>query len=110
MTTVDNLKNHRRDAPGTKYIGRINGTSEHFGNPASFQKSTLATVFVESRDVAVQWYDDWLNGKYPEVEPERRQWILDHLHLLKDKILLCFCYPKKCHGDVLAKRVNRICI
>lgn len=29
-----------------------------------------------------------------------------HLTELKGKVLLCWCYPKPCHGDVLAQEVN----
>lgn len=28
------------------------------------------------------------------------------LHELKGKTLACYCYPKKCHGDVLIKLYN----
>lgn len=36
-------------------------------------------------------------------------WIpLSELRKLKGKKLGCFCHPKACHGDIIAKVVNRL--
>jgi hypothetical protein len=35
--------------------------------------------------------------------------LLDSLCELKGKILGCWCKPKKCHGDVLKKLVEKYC-
>ena len=34
-------------------------------------------------------------------------YLMESLHELEDKVLGCWCKPKACHGDVLAKLVNR---
>ena len=87
----------------TKYIGRgRNGM--HFGNPFSHLSGTLAAVHVGSRDEAVKAHRDWLAGTaYQDVEPERRQWILDNLESLRDQTLGCHCKQAgrelSCHGD-----------
>ncbi len=39
--------------------------------------------------------------------PERRQWMLDHLHELRGKNLACWCRPgATCHADVLLELAN----
>jgi hypothetical protein len=31
------------------------------------------------------------------------KWMRDNAHKLKGQILVCWCHPQPCHGDVLAK-------
>lgn len=39
--------------------------------------------------------------------PERKQWMLDHLHELRGKNLACWCKPgTPCHADVLLDMAN----
>lgn len=33
---------------------------------------------------------------------------IEHLYRLKGKILVCFCKPMPCHGDILATYVNNM--
>jgi len=97
-TTVVNT----RIRHGGVYIGRASG-SQHYGNPFSHQRGTLAKVRVRSRDEAIKRYRTWLEGTTDvEVEPVRRGWILANIPGLRGKVLECFCKPKACHGDVLA--------
>lgn len=79
----------------------------HFGNPASHGPG-LASVKVGSREQAIQFFDDWLAGKHPDVEPDRRRWVLDNIPSLKGKRLGCFCRPKTCHCDVLVRLAENI--
>ena len=100
MTTrVVNSRTEKYDV----YIGRAKH-GMHFGNPFSHKELTLAAVRVESREQAVRLFGEWIRGsdRLMNVEPERRRWILNHLSLLKDRTLGCFCKPAACHGDVLA--------
>ena len=49
---------------------------------------------VDSRNEAIANFRKYItegDGKY----------LLDKLGELTDKILICFCYPKRCHGEVL---------
>lgn len=94
-------------APYDVYIGR-KSTGMHYGNPFSHLNYGLASVRVSTREESVQAYDDWLNGdpKWAHVDPQRREWILNHITELKGKILGCYCAPQSCHGDVLARRAN----
>ncbi len=90
--TIRNIHKKSIDDIGGIYIGRMN-SKFHYGNPFSHLESpNLASIKVASREIAVDCYDMWLSGRnFNEVELERRLWILDHLHLLKDQILECFC-------------------
>jgi len=94
------------EAEGTSdevYIGRKR-TGMHWGNPYTHREGdTLATIKVDSCEEAVRRFDLWLQGEIDhDLEPERRQWIIEHTHELKGKKLMCYgCKP--CHGDVLAR-------
>lgn len=56
---------------------------------------------------AVELFDEWLDGCWPNTEPARRDWILRNLHLLSGKNLACFCKPgTPCHADVLIRLAN----
>jgi len=76
------------------YIGR----PSIWGNPFSHEEGTLAKYKVASREEAVQAYEKWFLDK-PELVAHAKR-------TLKGKILGCWCSPKACHGDVLAKIVN----
>jgi hypothetical protein len=102
MTKVVNLRKEKYDI----YIGRSE-KGFHYGNPASHLGNSLATVRVKTVEEAVQYHIDWLNGKYLNVEPERREWVLQNIPKLKGKRLGCFCPPSRlCHGYELAKRAE----
>lgn len=53
-----------------------------------------------------------IDGTRSEVIKKYHDWILKNSELmaslpeLKNKILGCWCAPKACHGDVLAKLAN----
>jgi hypothetical protein len=105
MTKVVNIKKDKCDV----YIGRKKDSKYHFGNIATHKDSTLAPIKVATRKLAIQAYKDWLEGiAYKEIEPERRQWILDNIHTLHDKTLGCFCKPLACHGDILAEMADKL--
>ncbi len=97
------------------YIGR-QCKRNHWGNPASHMPNdNLAPVKVKTRKESVQYFKDWLDGKYPNIEPERRLWILENLDKLKDKTLACFCKPVKgfngellCHGQILGSIIDNV--
>lgn len=114
MTTrVVNVKNERCDI----YIGRRdNGL--HFGNPFTHLplKNTKASIQVGSREEAVEAYRKWLKGEaYQDYDQVRKEWILQRLPELKDKVLGCYCKPKEgfngrllCHGQILAGLIDNV--
>lgn len=52
------------------------------------------------------------DGNREEVLEKYKNWILTQenllqdLHELKGKVLGCWCYPLKCHGDILVEMAN----
>ena len=83
MTTVTHISK-----PHDIYIGR----PSKWGNP-----------FIIGRD-----------GTRKEVIKKYEKWLINNPRLfrqlpeLKNKILGCYCSPKACHGDILAKYVNEL--
>lgn len=97
-TTVVNIRSEECEV----YIGRKRGTQYHFGNPFQIGKDG-------SRQEVIRKFREWINGvAYEDVEPERRQWILQNLHLLEGKKLGCYCKPQSCHGDVYVEILDRM--
>jgi len=85
MCKVVNLKKAKYDI----YIGR----GSKWGNPFIMKDYSQ-----QERDRVCDEYEKWF-------------WTTDlpkQLHELKDKILGCYCKPKRCHGDFLAKEVNNL--
>ena len=52
-----------------------------------------------TREEVIEKYRQWL-----KAQPE----LLTDIHVLKGKILLCWCKPLPCHGDVLAELAEAI--
>lgn len=75
-------------SPSYVYIGR----GSIWGNPFRIGKDGL-------RKEVLKKYEAWL-----ETQPE----LLRRIPELQGKILGCFCAPKLCHGDVLAKKANAL--
>jgi hypothetical protein len=87
------------------YVGRKK-FGPHFGNPFSHLPLPHC-IPVGSRDEAIQAFKEWLDGSnHKDVEPERRQWVIDHLNDLKGKTLGCYCAPLPCHAQILACAAN----
>ena len=83
MTKVVNLKKEKYDI----YIGR----GSKWGNP--FQMKNWSD---EERNRVCDEYEKWFwTTELP-----------NHIHELKDMTLGCYCKPKRCHGDFLAKLAN----
>ncbi len=88
------------------YIGRSKTNAMHFGNPFS-HKDIPGTIKCESSADAVAYFKDWILGEADhDIEPARRQWILDNVHTLLGKRCACWCKKEPgdktpCHGDVL---------
>lgn len=78
------------------YVGR----PSKWGNPFThFSRGTAAAFRVATREEAVDRYRWWITeggGKY----------LLDDLHELRDKDLVCWCAPQDCHADVLIELAN----
>jgi hypothetical protein len=77
------------------YIGR----GSKWGNPFSHREGTLAEHVVKSRSEAIKRYEEYLL---------QNEDLMSSLHELKGKKLGCWCKPKSCHGDILAKYADSI--
>jgi hypothetical protein len=73
------------------YIGR----PSKWGNPFSYLDRTLALWKTASREEAIERYE-----KYLKERPELLTAVKTEL---RGKVLGCWCSPKSCHGDVLAR-------
>lgn len=71
-----------------------------WGNPFKIGKDG-------TRDEVIEKHKKWLNGTdYKDFMQEQRKFVLNNIHELRDKILGCWCKPKRCHGDTLASKAN----
>lgn len=75
------------------YIGRPGP----WGNPFSHLEQTHC-IKVATRADAVAEYEKMLRADPDLVARAKRE--------LKGKVLGCWCFPRACHGDVLAKVAN----
>lgn len=80
------------------YIGR----PSEWSNPWVMTKGSL-----NSRAKVIEKYRKWLCGEafLDLLQPERR-FIIDNIGYLEDKVLLCYCKPLSCHGDVLLELLD----
>ena len=90
MGWVVHCKRDRHDV----YVGR----PTIYGNPFSHLESTAAKFKVASREEAIEKYEEWLRARPSLMRLVRQE--------LKGKVLGCWCVPKPCHGEVLARVAN----
>ena len=76
------------------YIGR----PSKWGNPFSHQEDTLAQYKVDTKEEAIQKYNEFVRSNPEFMKEIKRE--------LKGKVLGCFCSPSLCHGHVLAWIAN----
>ena len=86
---------HLKKEPYDVYIGRPG----KWGNPYSHKEGTLAEFKVANRAEALEKYEKYLL---------ENKTLYNSLIELKGKTLGCWCFPLKCHGDILAKWSNSI--
>ncbi len=87
-TRVINIRNATPGAPNEVYIGRKNGDlpQSDWHNPFIIGKHG-------DREQVIKLYAEYLS---------RQTDLLARIDELKDKTLVCYCAPKKCHGHILA--------
>lgn len=92
---------HIRDrGPGDVYIG----CGSLWGNDWSHLEKSAATFRVATRDESIDCYRQWLEGTdFQTFDQGRCHAILNTVYMLKGKRLVCYCWPQRCHGDILAK-------
>lgn len=82
------------------YIGR----PSEWGNPYSHKPGTAAQFLVNTREEAIEEYRKHLIRQLRSGEVTIQQ-----LQELSGKTLGCWCHPKACHGDILAKAAKWAC-
>ena len=85
MTRVVNLRKEKYDV----YIGR----GSKWGNPFVMRNNSD-----EERDYVCTAYEDYFY----------KMGLDEDIYELRDKVLGCYCKPKRCHGDFLAKLANEL--
>lgn len=85
---------HCKKEPFDVYIGRPGP----WGNPFSDKPKSLADIKVDSREEAIACYEEWLRQNSEMLEQVKKE--------LRGKVLGCWCSPRACHGDVLARIAN----
>lgn len=84
-TRVVHCKHEKYDV----YIGR----PSKWGNPFLLAAET-------DRALIVAQYEEWVLGQPDLVTAIKRE--------LRGKVLGCWCAPKACHGDILARIANEV--
>lgn len=82
---------HFKKEPYDVYIGR----GSIYGNPFSHKDGTTAKYKVATREEAIRRFDEWIQTKPGLMVLVRQE--------LRGKVLGCWCRPKACHGEVLAR-------
>lgn len=78
------------------YIGRAgHGLDGYFGNPFEIGRDG-------NRDAVLVRYRRYLDQRLASGDIE----FIRRLHALRGKVLVCFCKPLACHGDVIAEYLN----
>lgn len=109
MITVVNKRTDDGTAPGARvYIGR----PSPLGNPWSHKPGTLAAFRAASREDAITAYDGWIRGALkPRFANAQTPIAIEFDRLCDlarrgDIVLVCWCAPLACHGDVLKKLIE----
>ena len=84
-------------AAGNRYV--YVGRPTKWGNPFSHRLNTKAKYLTTSRSEAVRRYEDYLLANRE---------LIAALVELKGKVLGCWCSPKLCHAQILAKHADII--
>jgi len=85
------------NAAGDRYV--YVGRPTKWGNPFSHKSNTKAIHKTDTREEAVRRYEDYLIANRE---------LITALTELKGKVLGCWCSPKLCHAQILAKHADMI--
>lgn len=94
-TKVVNLNKERYDV----YIGRGAGERGLFGNPHVLDANASSSL----RALCIEKFETYFLERL-----ETDAYFKRRVHELKGKTLGCFCKPKQCHGDVIAKYLDAL--
>lgn len=96
--------------PNNVYIARsgivfvsVDGKKERFPKQSSPFANPFKINAVTTREQVIEKYKSYILEKI-----EKNQELKKSLLELKGKNLGCWCYPEKCHGDVLKELIDRV--
>lgn len=104
VINLNDAPNDWKKDPRFVYIGRqmrfpVSLGRSVWANPFKFQPTGDANFDLVQRQLVLGRYCHWLLTERPDlVERARVE--------LRGKILVCWCSPEICHGDVLAQLAN----
>jgi hypothetical protein len=84
------------------YIARPSKWGNPFGVDSKRRKPALKSRETDcsfTREEAIAKYREWILG---------RPTLLAALSELEGKVLVCWCFPKPCHGDVLVELFEKM--
>lgn len=91
--------------PNNVYIGRkgvVFIDNERFPKKDSLWHNPFRETKLNNRDFVINQYREYI---FKKIQNEN---LGNELLKLKNKNLGCWCYPKKCHGDVLIELINSL--
>lgn len=108
MINVYNILHETHNGPNNYLICR--GASI-LGNPYTHikEKSTLASYVVRTRDDAIDRYSHYFDVMYSSNVAFKS--LIDEIYTKycngEDVWLGCYCHPQRCHGDIIAEKLQR---
>ena len=99
-----------KDKHSYKGAGEYIGRPSVLGNQFSHLDGTLAQFKVATRDEAVSRYHEWLQIHFksdPAVRTELLR-LVDIYERTGELVLICWCAPLACHGDILKTAIEHL--
>lgn len=89
------------------YIGRPSPLSNPFTHNG--KRSNLAKKSFKTREEALMAYEEYFKAMYGHDEEFTKEFdkIYEKYKNGEDIYLQCFCKPEPCHGDIIAKYLQR---
>lgn len=99
---------HIKDSKGTEdevYVGRPGkGKPGYFGNPIAIDRQCPVCAAVHSAGgETLSCYQKYLDDRLSK-DGEFKSRVRE----LANKTLVCFCFPKPCHGNLLAETADKL--
>ena len=96
---------------GFFYVGRSDKYSSPLANPYTYngKRSNIAKLSYKTREEALEAYKRYFNAMYGYDDEFTKAF--DEIYELyksgEDIYLGCFCAPKECHADYIAKKLQQ---
>jgi hypothetical protein len=112
MIHVINIKQEDKSMEdGYFYIGRSDKMNSPLGNPYTHKgkRTSLAKLSFPTVEQAIEAYEMYFDAMYGKDEEFTKAFdeIYEYYKTGKDVYLGCFCKPKPCHADVIAKKLQQ---